>query len=58
MNRGDRTYTKAFKVIKHNSGKTIIDVNEDMSYLIVIDDEKLANYKLDDSNMVLKIKRN
>jgi hypothetical protein len=27
MNRGDRTYTKAFKVIKHNSAKTIIDLN-------------------------------
>ena len=38
MNRGDRTYTKAFKIIKHGSAKTIIDLNEDMSYLIVIDD--------------------
>jgi len=57
MNRGDRTYTKAFKTIRHGSAKTIIDLNEDMSFLIVIDDEKLANYALDDTNMVLKINR-
>ncbi len=38
MNRGDRTYNKAFKTIRHASAKTIIDLNEDMSYLIVIDD--------------------
>ncbi len=37
MNRGDRTYTKAFKVIKHNSAKNIIDLNEDMTYLIIIE---------------------
>jgi hypothetical protein len=56
MNRGDRTYTKAFKTLRHASAKTIIDLNEDMSYLIVIDDEKLANYAVDDTNMVVKLK--
>jgi len=47
MNRGDRTYTKAFKVIKHGSDKTIIDVNEDLSYLIIFDDIQLTNYAID-----------
>jgi len=56
MNRGDRTYTKAFKTIRHGSARTVIDLNEDMSYLIVIDDEKLANYAVDDTNMVIRLK--
>lgn len=43
--------------MKHNSFQTFIDLNEDMSYLIVIDDEKLANYKIDDSNMVMNIRK-
>lgn len=47
MNRGDRTYTKAFKVIKHSSDKVFIDVNEDLTYLIIFDDDKLANYAID-----------
>ncbi len=58
LNRGSRTYTKAFKTIKHSTAKTIIDLNEDMSYLIVIDDEKLVNYAIDDSNMVINIGKN
>jgi hypothetical protein len=29
-----------------------------MSYLIVIDDEKMINYKVDDTNMVIKLKEN
>ena len=58
MNRGDRTYSKAFKVIKHTTDKTFIDLNEDESFLIVIDNEKLVNYKLDDSNMVIRLKKN
>jgi hypothetical protein len=55
MNRGDRTYSKAFKVIKHDTAQTVIDVNEDESYLIIIDDQRLVNYALDDSNMVIKL---
>ena len=37
MNRGDRTYSRAFKIIKHNTSQTFIDLNQDSSFLIVID---------------------
>ncbi len=57
MNRGDRTYTKAFKVLRHGSDKTIIDVNEDLSYLIIFDDIQLANYAIDEANLVIQLKK-
>ncbi len=57
MNRGYRTYTKAFKIIRHSSARTIIDLNEEMSYLIVMEEKKLANYAIDDSNLVIKINK-
>ena len=57
MNRGDRTYTKAFKVIKHGSDKTNIDVNEDLSYLIIFDDIQLTNYAIDEANLILRLKK-
>lgn len=36
MSRGDRTYTKAFHVIKHGNANTFVDFNLDESYLMVI----------------------
>ena len=29
MNRGDRTYSRCFKVIKHDTSATFIDLNQD-----------------------------
>lgn len=47
LSRGDRTYTKAFQVIKHDTANTFVDLNLDESYLMIIDDEKIANYAVD-----------
>lgn len=37
FNRGDRIYNRAFQVIKHTTAETMIDLNEQMSYLLVLD---------------------
>lgn len=57
LNRGDRTYTHAFKVIKHSTANVRIDLNFDETYLLIVDDEKLVNYALDQANLVLKLKK-
>jgi hypothetical protein len=36
LNRGDRTFSRAFKVIDHEKNNTLIDVNEDFSFIMVI----------------------
>jgi hypothetical protein len=46
FNRGDRSYNKAYKVINHNTPKTVIDLNREKSYLMIIDDETLTNYAI------------
>ena len=47
MNRGDRTYTHAFKVIKHSTSNVRIDFNLDQSFILIFDNEKIINYALD-----------
>lgn len=36
LNRGDRTFSRAFNVLKHKLANTLIDLNEDLTYLLVI----------------------
>ena len=57
MNRGDRTYSRAFKTIKHKASETFIDLNQESSYLIVIDSEALTHYAFDQANLILRLKR-
>lgn len=38
LNRGDRTYSRAFHVIKHSAANVMIDLNEDLTYLIIMNE--------------------
>lgn len=57
LSRGDRTYTKAFLTIKHDTPNTLVDLNTDFSYLIIIDEEKIVNYAIDEAFMVMTLKK-
>ena len=57
LSRNDRTYTKSFKVIKHESSNTFVDLNLEESYIMVMDDEKIANYAIDEAIMTLTLKK-
>lgn len=56
MNRGDRTYTQAFKVIKHGTARTFVDFNEQFSYLLILDDFSLVNYAFEQATLILRLK--
>jgi hypothetical protein len=57
LNRGARTYTKAFYVMKHGNMNSFIDFNLEYSYLLVIDDEKISNYAIDEIIMTMTLKK-
>lgn len=58
LNRGDRTYSRAFHVIKHNTSNVIIDLNEDLTFLLVINEDSISNYAFDQANLVLTLDSN
>lgn len=55
LNRGDRTYTRAFKVLKHNSSNIFIDLNEEYTFLLVISNASMINYAFDQAILVIKL---
>jgi hypothetical protein len=55
LNRGDRTFSRAFNVIKHKSANVLIDLNEDLTYLLIINEESISNYAFDQANLVLNL---
>lgn len=58
MNRGDRTYTKSFRTIRHGNMNVFVDLNAEESFLLVMDEEKLVNYALDVAILGLTLKNN
>ena len=58
LNRGDRTYSRAFHVIKHSSANVMIDLNEDLTYLIIINEESISNYAFDQANLIFTLDYN
>ena len=55
LTRGSRTYTNAFHVMNHSTEFTRIDLNADESFLIIMDNERLTNYALDEPYLSLKL---
>jgi hypothetical protein len=51
--RGDRAFTKAFLTMSHGLSNTLIDVNEALSYILVINDQAISNYYIDDPSFSL-----
>lgn len=37
MNRGDRTYTKSFRTMRHGNMNVFVDLNAEESFLLVMD---------------------
>jgi len=58
LNRGDRTYTRAFKVLKHNTSKIFIDLNEELTFLLIINTQSMTNYAFDQATLVIKLDEN
>jgi hypothetical protein len=58
LNRGDRTYTRAFKVLKHDSRNIFIDLNEEFTFLLVISNVSMINYAIDQATLVIKLDNN
>ena len=56
--RGDRTFSRAFAIMSHGSSNTFIDVNEERTYMIVINDQAIANYAFDDPSFTLQFDQN
>ena len=55
MTRGDRTFSRAFKVIKNGTSPFFVDFNEEFSYLMIIDEQTIANYAVDQPSLVLSL---
>ncbi len=58
LNRGDRTYSRAFTVIKHDSAKVLIDLNEDYTYLMVMNESSISNYAFDKADLTFTLDAN
>lgn len=56
LSRGDRTYGQAVQIVKHGTANTFIDLNEEESFLLIMDDERLVNYAFDTPTLTIRLK--
>lgn len=58
LNRGDRTYSRAFHVMRHDASNVMVDLNEELTYLMVITEDSITNYAFDQANLVFTLDSN
>lgn len=58
LNRGDRTFSRAFHVIKHATSNVLIDLNEELTYLMIISEKSISNYAFDQANLLFTLDNN
>jgi hypothetical protein len=58
LNRGDRTYSRAFHVMNHSTSNVLINLNEDLTFLMITNEESISNYAFDQANLILSLDNN